>query len=78
MESKSQVSRGFILSRQWKETENGQDLLFWLASDQGPIRIQLTGHESVFFIRHGDLKKVQSVLNDQVSWRYTEVDLLAF
>ena len=78
MEAKSEVSEGFILSRQWTETEDGQDLLFWIASDQGPIRIQLSAQESVFFIRHADLVKVQSLLANQVSWRHAEVDLLAF
>jgi len=57
VEAKSDVSKGFILSRQWQETEDGQDLIFWLASDQGPIRIQLSAQESVFFIRHSDLEK---------------------
>ncbi len=72
------VTKGFILSRQWKETDAGQDLVFWLASDHGPIRIQLSGQESVFFIRRKDLEKVQRLLAQQGLWHHTELELLAF
>jgi hypothetical protein len=29
---------GFILTRQWVEKNDGLDLVFWLASPQGPVR----------------------------------------
>jgi hypothetical protein len=41
---------GFILTRQWVEKNDGLDLVFWLASPQGPVRIELSDVESVFFI----------------------------
>lgn len=78
MELISDVAKGFILSRQWKEAGEGQDLIFWVASDRGPIRVQISSQESVFFIRQGDLERVSRLLTSKVSWHYCELDLLAF
>ncbi len=40
----------FLLTRQWRDTRDGLELSFWAASDQGPVRLLLTGEEAVCFI----------------------------
>jgi DNA polymerase-2 len=70
--------RGFILSRQWQETAVGQNLIFWLSSERGPIRVSLGSQESVFFIRRKDLEAVQRVLGTGASWRHAEIELKVF
>ena len=69
---------GFILTRQWVETDEGQDLVFWLASPQGPIRVQVSEQESVFFIARADLERVQTILGNHLRWRSAPLKLKTF
>ncbi|MFQ6022579.1 MAG: DNA polymerase II [Acidiferrobacterales bacterium] len=40
----------FLLTRQWRDTRDGLELTFWAVSDQGPVRVVVTGEEAVCFI----------------------------
>lgn len=40
---------GFILTRQWRDTADGTEIDFWLATDDGPRQIRLTEQDSVAF-----------------------------
>ena len=33
------MPEGFVLTRQWLEKPDGQDLVFWLATDSGPVKV---------------------------------------
>ncbi|MCR8922278.1 hypothetical protein NO559_05810 [Dasania sp. GY-MA-18] len=46
-----QQIQGFILSRHWRDTRQGIELSFWLATAQGPKHISFSGQEAVFFYR---------------------------
>lgn len=41
---------GFLLTRQWRDTPQGIELVLWAASDQGPVRIEIGGQEAVCFV----------------------------
>jgi len=41
---------GFILTRQWQETETGLALEFWLATPSGPARLSISRQEAVAFL----------------------------
>ncbi|MFA9216933.1 MAG: DNA polymerase II [Sphingomonadaceae bacterium] len=41
--------QGFILTRHWRDTRNGTEIEFWLATDDGPRKIRLTSQTSVAF-----------------------------
>ena len=41
--------QGFILTRQWRDTRNGTEIEFWLATGEGPRKIRLTSQTSVAF-----------------------------
>ena len=69
---------GLILTRQWVEKDDGQDLVFWLATNQGPVRVKVSDVESVFFIARGDLERGQQTLGKQLPWRYAELKLKTF
>ena len=64
-----------ILTRQWRDDAEGQSLIFWLATEKGPARVQISQTESVFFIAENDRHRVVKCLDGLVSWRYSEVDL---
>jgi DNA polymerase-2 len=41
---------GFVLTREWKDLADGQALVFWIASESGPVRVEMRQQESVFFV----------------------------
>lgn len=43
----------FLLTRQWRDTPDGVELVFWAAGARGPLRIQLDRQEAVGFAERG-------------------------
>ncbi|MES9872312.1 MAG: DNA polymerase II [Candidatus Sedimenticola sp. 6PFRAG7] len=43
---------GFLLTRQWRDTANGLELVYWLSSGDGPLRLVFTNQQAVCFIDH--------------------------
>ena len=72
------IASGLILSRHWQDTGEGQLLEFWLATQAGPLRVQLEGQESVLFVPADRLKPAGKVLQGQLNYRQREVDLRCF
>ncbi|MCW8194424.1 DNA polymerase II [Proteobacteria bacterium 005FR1] len=50
--------QAFLLTRQWRDGPDGISLDLWFASDEGPVHVEITGQESVFFIREADLSRL--------------------
>lgn len=46
----TQLQQGFVLSRHWRDTPQGTEVAFWLATDAGPLQVRLPLQESVAFI----------------------------
>ena len=46
--------QGYLLTRHWRDTDKGIELCFWGTTEQGPLRLQLTGQSAVCFIRRED------------------------
>lgn len=46
---------GFILTRQWRDTRQGVQLDYWLATDAGPVLLQYPAQNAVAFIRQSDV-----------------------
>ena len=42
--------QGFILTRNWRDTPQGTELEYWLATEDGPLKVLLTGQTSVAFV----------------------------
>ncbi len=55
--------KGFILTRQWRDTRKGIELEIWLASDEGPIRLLVPHQSAVCFFRESDLPVIQPLLS---------------
>ena len=45
-----QLLKGFILTRNWRDTPNGTVIEYWLATDGGPLKVRLTEQTSVAFV----------------------------
>ncbi len=69
---------GLILSRQWHDRDDGQSLVYWLSTDQGPVRAEVVQQESIFFIGSEDLPRVKKLLDPQLQWRYEALSLKTF
>ena len=49
-------NEGFLLTRQWRDRDNGLELVFWIATDSGPLRVVIGDREAVCFVsRDADL-----------------------
>jgi len=48
--SEQVVTEGFLLTRQWRDTAEGVELVFWAASAAGPVRVWVPRQEAVCFI----------------------------
>ena len=46
----SATVNGFLLTRSWRDTPQGLELVFWGATSSGPVRLIVKPHEAVCFI----------------------------
>lgn len=69
---------GFILTRQWRESGDGQSLLFWLATPDGPVQVEVQGSPSVCFIALRDRDPFSKLLKTIEGLTISEVALQTF
>ncbi|MDZ7322475.1 DNA polymerase II [Kosakonia sacchari] len=74
----AQAQEGFILTRHWRDTPGGTEVEFWLATDNGPLRVVLPPQESVAFIPAAQVEKVKLLLRTEKQWRLTPLNLNDF
>lgn len=72
------VLDGFILTRQWVESASGIDLVFWLASQAGPLRLRFAGQEAVCFFPTQQKSLVEETLSTTRGWRIAPTALRSF
>jgi len=70
--------RGFLLTRQWRDSSSGIALDLWFATEQGPRWVQVNGQESVMFLARDDAETAKSLLGSTKGWRQTPVALKTF
>ena len=68
----------FLLTRQWKESNTGLELIFWFASSKGPLRLHLPRQEVVCFFPSRQTGEVKKILKGQKTWRINPTELLDF
>lgn len=72
------TERGFILTRHWRDTKDGTDLEFWLATDHGPRTLTVTAHPSVAFARASVRDTIESVVGGDRSIELKPLPLTTF
>jgi len=45
---------GYLLTRHWRDTDQGVELCYWGATPEGPVRVLITGQEAVCFIQRSN------------------------
>ncbi len=66
------TENAFLLTRQWRDTPSGVEIVFWARGESGPIRIRLDRKEAVAFAERG------SVRGEAVGCRVRPLDLRTF
>lgn len=72
------VQQGFILSRHWRDTPEGTQVEFWLATDNGPRHIRLPVQPSVAFIPAEQRVHAEAVLRSESGVELRELSLCDF
>ena len=65
--------KGFILTRQRRDTANACELELWLSSDKGPIKLIVPDQYPVLFFRESDVGDVDSIINQFAGANYKAV-----
>ncbi|MGA7816115.1 DNA polymerase II [Caballeronia sp.] len=70
--------QGFILTRHWRDTADGTEVEFWLATDDGPRHLRLRPQESVAFIPAESRARAETVLQRETRVELRALDLVDF
>jgi len=73
-----QRTTGFLLTRQWRDTQDGVELDYWFASEAGPVRARVQSERSVFFLRESELADARPVLAAERGHNVRSLKLRAF
>lgn len=69
---------GFILTRNWRDTNTGTEIEYWLATESGPLKVVLTKQISVAFVEARHKAVVQTKLLGASDMYLRELDLKSF
>lgn len=69
---------GFILTRNWRDTNTGTEIEYWLATESGPLKVVLTKQISVAFVEAQHKAVVQAKLLGTSDMYWRELDLKSF
>jgi len=69
---------GFLLTRQWKESSQGLALVFWIKTQKGAVRVEITGQQAVFFLEVSYLPSIEESLLRRSGVAIKSLDLKAF
>ena len=74
--------KGFVLSRHSQDTDEGINLTYWLATDDGPVCLQQAQQESVCFLPLSQQNHAQTLMQsmgwDSSIWRFQSLGLKTF
>lgn len=70
--------QGFILTRHWRDTKDGTDIEFWLATDDGPRKIRLASQTSIAFAEAGQRAAIEAQLAGSSGIDLRELPLKTF
>lgn len=74
----AQAREGFLLTRHWRDTPQGTEVTFWLATDNGPLQVTLAPQESVAFIPESQRAQTESLLCSERDARLAPLALKDF
>ncbi len=60
-----ELQQGFVLTRHWRDTPEGTEVEFWLATDSGPRQVRLPAQTSVAFIPAAQRERAETLLRGE-------------
>ena len=60
-----ELQQGFVLTRHWRDTPEGTEVEFWLATDSGPRQVRLPVQTSVAFIPAEHRERAETLLRGE-------------
>ncbi|WP_183313738.1 DNA polymerase II [Halomonas fontilapidosi] len=72
------MRHGFILTRHWEETSRGTEVSFWLATDQGPLRVRLPAQPAVAFLPSEQRAFAEALLEGEPGVTQRDLELRDF
>ncbi len=73
-----QTFEGFLLTRNWRDTQGGIELEYWFATHSGPLCALVRGERSVFFLEQGQLEAARHLLDAEPGLELKPVGLRSF
>lgn len=70
--------QGFLLTRQWREQDDGLQFTYWVSTPQGPRQVVISGQETVCFFPASAQRQVEQALAPMQGWRSRSLDLKSF
>lgn len=74
----AQAREGFLLTRHWRDTPQGTEVSFWLATDNGPLQVTLAPQDSVAFIPELHRLQTERLLRGENDVRLAPLSLKDF
>ncbi len=72
------LQQGFVLTRHWRDTAEGTQVEFWLATDDGPRHVRLPPQPSVAFIPAVHRERAEAILLKEPGAELRELALCDF
>ncbi len=69
---------GFILTRNWRDTQAGIELEFWFSTDEGPLCALVRGERSAFFLSEFEAAPARELLLRQSGVEFKPLELRDF
>ena len=70
--------KGFILTRNWRDTQAGIELEFWFSTDEGPVCAVIRGERSTFFVSEEQAPRAREILLRQSGVEFQPLALRDF
>ena len=74
----AQTFKGFLLTRNWRDTRDGVELEFWFSTEQGPLCVLVRQERSVFFLAAQELGAARDILGSEPGVEIKSVNLRNF
>jgi len=69
---------GFLLTRHWRDGDDGVEVEFWLATDAGPRRVRLAPQPAIAFIPEEQSDAARTLLQAEQGWELRPLALRDF
>jgi len=68
---------GFLLTRQWKDTQDGLSLRYWMHTASGPLLVEQKNQEGIFFVDTDHVEHAKKLIGE-TRYRTRELELKSF